>query len=1202
MRRFTKGILAPAILLLFATPSLFADDVYARVKGTVTDGTGAVVTDAQITATNTETGETNTITSRPNGNYEFVALRVGSYSFSASKNGFKGYKSTAVVLTVNENYDLTIKLEIGSASETVEVRASAVQVETTSIQQQTIVNSRQLVDLPLNGRNYTALEELAPGSTQSNDRFNTFSLNGSQSQQSSYTINGLDTNDIARNTPQIAPSPDAIQEFNLVTSTINPEYGRNSGGVVNALIKNGTNQYHGSVFDFYRDSSLNGRNFFSPVNTPPIFHQNQFGGTLGGPIKKDKTFFFLSYQGTYNRTGNNTGAASTAGVFSAAQRAGNFAEDQGALVSAFLNGDPARPSSTPVDNIVGDDGLKHPKGTPWFGTPGIPGIFNCGNRPTAANPVCTNPNFGNIGTGNFNPISAKLLNQFVPAPNTPGNIFTFNALNTLKSNQGIARIDHNLSQNDSIWGVYLYEQSPATSELPFFGATLPGFGQVDSSRTNDVTVAWNHTFNPTTLNEVRLGYALFDLHAVTPANPTLPSSFGFQNINPQNTAAPGLPAISVGGLFTLGFSPDGPQPRDDQTYQFTDNFSKIVGKHALKFGFDARRFRVDNPFFFNNNGSFAFFGAGKFSTGDPGIDFLLGFPDSYNQNSGGFIDARAYEFYGYFQDQWKARSDLTLTLGSGYDVETPYTNNQFGGLAINCLNAGQQSTVFPTAPGGLLFPGDQGCSNTGGVNTRFKHLAPRVGFAWAPNLGVISGSNNKFSIRGGFGVYYNRFEEETALSNLGAAPFGLGQTGAAQFAPLGQIGFANPFTDVTTGKTFATGFPFTNIPKPGQPVDFGPFSPLFPASLSPNLSTPYAMNFNLNIEREFVGNTLVSVGYVGSLGRHLFRQVEGNPETLVGQAACKVDPRCVSNSFQQSVLFPDHLADGASFPRANTPEGVESFIPSAQFQTTDGTSNYNSFQANVTKALSHGLQLISSYTWSHSIDNGSGFENTTAGGRGINLFDPRLNVGSSIFDARQRFTIGYVYQIPSLHSVANWAPDYIFNGWKFSGITTFHSGFPLNLVTSSSRSLFCSQGDSASGCPDNLNEIAPVTFLNPRTSSISGRGDFFFNPAAFANVPTCRFDPISQALVNGNVCGQFGNVGRDTLPGPGFANFDMAFAKGVRIRENTNLELGLEAFNVFNHTNFTNAGITTNIDSPNFGRALQSAPGRILQIRAKINF
>jgi len=623
-----------------------------------------------------------------------------------------------------------------------------------------------------------------------------------------------------------------------------------------------------------------------------------------------------------------------------------------------------------------------------------------------------------------------------------------------------------------------------------------------------------------------------------------------------------------------------------------------VGKHALKFGFDARRFQVDNPFFFQNNGQYSFAGGGAFSSGDPGIDFLLGVPDSFNQNSGGFINARAYEYYSYAQDQWKARSNLTLTLGSGYDIETPYTNNQFGGLAINCLNPGQQSTTFPTSPQGLLFPGDgpgsggfPGCSRTGGVKTRFDHLAPRVGFAWSPNLGVISGSNNKFSIRGGWGIYYNRFEEETALQNLGAAPFGLAQTGSTQFNPTGQIGFANPFADVTTGQSFQTGFPFTNIPKPGQAVDFGQFGLLLPTALSPNLTTPYAMNFNLNIEREFAGNTLVSLGYVGSLGRHLFRQVEGNPETLAGQAACKIDPVCVANANFQNIVFPNHIVNGVTTPNQ---------IPSAMLQTTDGTSNYNSFQANVTKGLSHGLQLISSYTWSHTIDNGSGFENSAAGGRGVNLFAPQLNVGSSIFDARQRFTIGYVYQIPSLHSVANWAPDRIFNGWKFSGITTLHSGFPFNLTTSSSRSLFCSQGFNGAGCPDNINQIAPVTFLNPKTSNVNGVGDFLFNPAAFANVPRCSF--AGGVLTNGNVCGQFGNVGRDTLVGPGDANFDMAFIKDTKINEGTNLELGIEAFNAFNHTNFLNSGISTNINSASFGRDLAAAQGRILQLRAKINF
>src|SRR5215467_5022867 len=333
--RFTKVLLSALVLtLLLLTQSAFADNVYATVRGRVADSTGAVLPGVQVTATNTLTGVSTSTTSHDDGGYEFLQLPVGTYSVSATKSGFKTYKSTPFPLDVNQVYNLPVNMQIGAASETVEVKAEAVQVETTSIQQQTVIGSQQIVDLPLIGRNFTQLEQLAPGVMSSSDRFGTgaggtaFSINGSQTQQSSFLIDGTDSNDIALNTAGVLPSPDAIQEFNLISSTINPEFGRNSGGIVNAIIKSGTNAFHGNAFEFYRDTFLNTRNFFSG-STTPIFHQNLFGGTFGGPMWKDKTFFFLSYQGNRNGVGvNSAGLAipQVTTVFSAAQRGGLFSD------------------------------------------------------------------------------------------------------------------------------------------------------------------------------------------------------------------------------------------------------------------------------------------------------------------------------------------------------------------------------------------------------------------------------------------------------------------------------------------------------------------------------------------------------------------------------------------------------------------------------------------------------------------------------------------------------------------------------------------------------------------------------------------------------------------------------------------------------------------------------------------------------------
>lgn len=1173
--RFLR-VLLPGIALLFlvANKSAMADNVYATIRGTVTDSTGAVVQGAQITATNTGTAIPYTTKSQDTGFFEFLQLPTGSYTVSISKQGFKGFKSVGITLTVNQVYDLSAKLEVGATNETVEVRANSVQVETTDIQQKTVIGSNQIVDLPLIGRNFTQLEQLAPGVMSSNDRFGTFSVNGSQTQQSSYLVNGTDSNDIALNTPGILPSPDAIQEFNLISSTINPEYGRNSGGIVNALIKSGTNAFHGNAFDFYRDTFLNTRNFFTVGPQQPIFHQNLFGGTFGGPAHKDKTFFFLSYQGTRNATG----APTTNTVLSSAERNGNLSEaffDGSSQAARMLR----NTRTTPVP-LVGDDGVLHPAGTHWMGSGTTGAIFNCGAVVPATGSLagftCPNALFGHLPTSDFNSLAMKLYNTFVPLPNAAGNQFSFNPVSTVSADQGIARVDHTITTNDQVWGVAIFNHNFGTQGLPFTGATLAGFESHSTAETKEFTVAYNHTFNNTTLNEVRLGYWRLNFDAVEPNHPILPNSFGWTNILPQNTAAAGLPVVAVTGFFTLGFSDNGPQPRKDQNYQLTDNFSKVVGRHSLKFGLDIRRFQVDNPFNFENSGHFSFGGSGSRSTRDPAFDLLFGAPDSYAQNSGGIINARAYEYYAYAQDQWKVKSNLTLTFGAGYQVDTPYKNNQFKGLAYSCFVPGGQSTLFPTAPAGLLFPGDsafgQTCTNAG-AQIRYGHVGPRFGFAYSPQWGgrLTRGNENKFSVRGGFGIYFNRFEEETALQNLGTPPFGIGSNGVGDIG--GRSGFADPWSTPTGSASIPNKFPFTP-PNPGNTTfDFGFFEPMSINTNSPNLSTPYSMNFNLNIQREFSQNVVLSVGYVGALGRHLYRAYEGNPITAAGQAACAADPTCNSGNGQllQHLFFPNHsLVDGSIFGSVGT-------------QFTDGTSNYSALQVNVTKGMTHGLQLITSYTWSHCIDNGSGFENSGFGVRGTNVLVPQLNVGDCGQDARQRMVIGYVYAIPSLHKMMNWAPDRIFGGWKLTGITTFQTGFPFNLTDSGFTSLSC-DAFSFYGCPDNPNQVSPVKTLNPRTATFNGKGTYWFNPADYA-----------VATV-----GTYGNAGRNSIHGPGINNFDFSLQKDTKITERTNFQMGIEAFNLFNHTQFNNP--SGNIESGNFGRITTAASGRLVQLRAKVNF
>jgi hypothetical protein len=681
MKKLTGAFSALLVVSLTLSTAVLADEVYARIRGTVTDASGAVVQEAEVTATNTGTGLSKKVASDADGSFQFLQLPVGTYDVSVTASGFRRFMAQHIVLELNQVYNLQAALEVGQVAETVTVEANPMQVESSVTQLQTVVGSQKIVDLPLISRDWTQLQQLVPGVVAGDDRFgtvsrgNAYASNGSQSQQNSFLIDGADSNDIAINTPIIIPSPDAIQEFNFVTNTINPEYGRNSGGVLNAVIKSGTNQFHGGAFEFFRDTSLNDPNFF---RQPNVFHQNQYGGTLGGPVAKDRTFFFLSYQGTRASQAQALPGNTLPTVFSQAQRDGYFPD----IATST--------AKSPIP-LLGENRETFPAGTPYNA------IF-----PT-----------GHIPMQDINPISQKLLAAYVPLPNAPANLYSYSPVATQTIEQGIAKIDHHFGQNDAVWVSTFIEDNPQVRALSFGGSNLPGFTEDDTVTSKSFTAAWTHTFSPTTLNELRASYVRTNFDSGEPATPVSPASLGFAGINPQNTVGVGVPFIGINGYFNLGFGTEGPAPRIDEVYQLTDNLSKVIGGHTFKFGFTGERFSVSNPFSFENNGAYNFSGTGLYSTGDPGADFLLGIPDSYVQSSGSHQVERTYEYYFYAQDSWKVRRDLTLNYGLGYQIDTPMQKKYFGGEALNCFRPGQQSTVFPTAPVGLDFPGDKGCTSSG---------------------------------------------------------------------------------------------------------------------------------------------------------------------------------------------------------------------------------------------------------------------------------------------------------------------------------------------------------------------------------------------------------------------------------------------------------------------------------------------------------
>lgn len=1131
-------VLALAFLLVWAMPAAHAQTAIASIHGTVTDTSGAVVPGATVVATNVGTNASYTATTDSKGYYILPEMAIGGpYTIVIDKAGFEKFRAVGLTLTNNEAFDQDAQLKTGAVSETVEVSANAVQVDTSDTQLKETFGASQIEDMPLLGRDATILQKLTPGTVESSDRFGNYSANGSQTQDNSYLVDGADINDAPLQTQGFLLNPDALGEVTLLTSTQNPQYSRNSGAIINESIKSGTNSFHGDGFEFYRDTFLSNGNYFSQPGQRPVFHQNLYGGTLGGPVLKNRLFFFLGYQGFHNANGSSglTSVPTNAQLGRGGASYGDLTNDNnnatGGLNSAGL-------STNPIPfAIVGPNG-------------------NCGPG-TAAKTwnSCFTGGTVHLPTSEFNSISAKLLSTYVPSPNdTTGTRYSFNSPNTEKDDQGVLRADVHVTSKDLLWGESIFQSEPSYNGLPFTGANLLGFGENSARHIKIFDTEWTHTFNPTTLNTLRAGYFRFNFAAVEPAQLINPASFGF-DIVPQNPGAESLPKIGLSGYFTLGFSNNGPQPRTDSNEDYADNFTKILGNHNLSFGVHTERFAVHNPFFNNLNGNFSFGGGGSYSSGDPLMDFLLGVPDGYSQGSGAIILAHAYENYAYAQDNWKVSSSLTLNYGIGYDIQTPFANSQYGGEGIICFVPGAQSKVYTLAPEGLLWPGDPGCNRSGGPTAKYDHFAPRVGFDWSPEsgLGWLTGGEGRhlFAIRGGFGLYYNRDSEEQQLQNLEDPPYGLNSQGAGSLG--GSPGFANPFADVSgnAGVSYATNpFPYS-FPTPSATVPV--VGPWILSTIAPNYDVPYAYNFNLNIQRQLPGNQVLQVAYVGSLGRKLNRAYEANQITAAGHANAVA--LCASEGGDCAAtreLLPFYQPQDYTDQSGN-------FLSVGRVYT-DGASNYNSLQVSLQNQMTHGLYYNIGYTWSHSLDNGSGFE-SSGFGNGYDLtgtnFVPgfqHLSYGGSEFDARNRFFAAYEYIVPLTAGMrSNYIVNEALGGWHLGGYTVLQAGNPVSVgEPDDNRSLWCnSDAFFFYECPDTPQTSSfHIALKNPRAP-----GNQWFDTTPFS------LEPL----------GTFGNVSRGMFHGPGFnytdfdlfKNFPIGHADTPRI-----VEIRMEAFNLFNHANF----------------------------------
>jgi hypothetical protein len=1168
--------LGAGLVAINSAPTAFAQVTTAAIHGTVTDLTGAALPNAKVTATNTATGITTTTTSNRSGFFTFTALQIGPYKVDIEITGFERFESNGIALTANADLEINGKLKVGATAETVTVDASAMQVETANTQLQQTIGDSEIENLPMLGRDAASLQKLAPGVVESSDRFGGFSTNGSQTTSNSYLLDGVDNNDGPLQDEGLVINPDALAEENIITSTLNPEFARNGGAVVNQVIKSGTNKFHGSGFEYYRDTFMNNRNYFSQARPP--FHQNLYGGTVGGPVLKDKLFFFLAYQGLRNKTGQT--------------------EETPVFQGGILSG-----GDFSTENNVANGG---PNGTVGLSTNPIPFTITtptgtCG--PTSANTTwaaCFPAGSSVvIPTSNFNSIASSLAAKYVPAGNAGSATapeYNFNTANSGAADQGIIRADYHIGSSDQIYSTGIFQSSPSTATLGFGGANLPGFGTIQSEHFKIFSVSETHTFNSNNLNELRGGYFRFNFAAVEPAQVVAPSSLGFA-ITPNNPSS-GVPFMSLTGLFDLGFTREGPQPRKDTNLTAGDNYTWIFHNHSFKFGGSFEQFRVNNPYSADNNGDYGFSGAGAYSSGDPGIDFLLGIPDTYQQTSGGFTDTLAYEYYAFAQDSWRVSSDLTLNYGIAWDVETPNNNDQFKGEGITCFEVGgPTSNIFPGGFAGLLFPGDPGCNRAGSATTKWNHFGPRVGIAWSPGNGpaglIGEPGAHRLSVRAGFGMYFNRDQEEGQLQNLGDTPNFKNSFGAADVG--GSPGFTNPFTDVTGDPTVseASPFPYTP-PAPGSTLDWSIYTGQDTSSIDHNYTVPYIYNFNLNVQRQLSNTMILQIGYVGSLGHKLATAHEADTITPAGHAACLADPVCTANLPELHLLYPQYFVQPTVFG------GAPAYLSMGELSTT-AASNYNALQVSLSKNYSHGLYGTLAYTYSHGLDNASGLESSGFNGPGTNFIPgfTHLSYGSSDYDARHRLVAGYDYGVPLLKSM-NDQPvvKEILGSWHMAGFTVLQTGFPVDITDGGTfNSGYCDEF-SYYACPD-----VPVTStFNVPKANIRSTFQSTGTATYFSNAPFSQ-EPI----------GTFGNVGRGLIHGPGYNYTDLSLYKNIPFGGEgaRSLQIMLQAANVFNHANFaqpdgnfndgaffgTITGVTASADynGDPYG-------GRTAQLVAKIRF
>ncbi len=1150
------------------------------ISGIVTDPSGAVMPRVTVVVRNDATHKLEKTVTNGRGFYAFTVLPIGIYEIDIQKTGFASYQRTGLAIHVNTSLRVDVRLQLGSSKETITVSGSGagVHVDTTDTQLGEVITGNQMTALPLNGRSYTDLLTLQPGvapaSTLQPDSVvmtgvNTsivpsgdlnpgnVSISGQREFANGFLLNGSDVDERVNMGTAIIPNLDSIAEFRILTSNFDAAYGNYAGGEIIVVTKSGTDHFHGDGFEFLRNTQLDARNFFSPSRAK--FDQNQFGGSLGGPIKRSRVFFFGDYQGTRLTEGVDTGLIP---LPSLQDRTGNLSDVAGGLTGT-VNGQF-------FANLLSQK-LHYPvtAGEKYY-TPGCTTPAQC-VLPNAVIPQSA-----------WSAPAQRLL-QYIPLPNQPGNFFSTSAYNeTLRDDKGSLRMDA-----DTRWGnllaYYFLDGYSLNNPYPVnqAGATVPGFNARSSGRAQLIALGDTKTFGATSVNEFRFSFmrdANILGQPVGGVGPSLASQGfttgpGTLGIVPLDPKIEGVENV-VFNNYTIGINTTG-MSQFDNSFEALDNFSKVVGTHTVKAGGEFYFSQVNVIPDFIYNGSFQFFGT---ETGVDFADFLLGAPSNFGQGDGQSIYERDPYEGAYGQDSWRARPNLTLNYGVRWDAISPWYEkyNQ-----IQTLSLGQQSVVFPGASKGLVFPGDPGIPRTL-APARYGDFSPRLGLAYSPDLhggiwGKLFGGPGKSSLRAGYGMFYTAIEGLSIGVDSANIPWGYSYTSPAP--PL----FAEPYVTAASGESNGQPFPLQFPPfgvsasHPDANVNFAKFLPdPFGATPNPGNKSPYAEHYMFSLERQFGRNTLLSVDYAGAQAHHLLVVLEENPgnpalclslsqpgEVMPGTPTC--GPFGESGTYVSS--------SGQVYNGTRGPYGPA--FTSATTEHAMGNSDYNALEITL-RHTSGRTEFLAGYTYSKSMDQSSSLAEE------VNPLNYMLTEAPSAFDLTHNFVASYRYDLP-LGALFHHR-DRLTSGWSLSGITEFSTGFPVTLFNNGDTSLLGTEPNGVNNFGVDLPNFRPGPLeLNPNPRN----GGTYFNTALFSIPPL----------------GSSGTAARRFFYGPGMNNLDLALLKNVRLSETKSLEIRLETFNTFNHAQFFGAGAVNGvIGTPAFGKVVSADAPRLVQIAAKLIF